>query len=238
MSKRTSDQILHDAAQLHLPLVSDKELVRLYMLTDEVVRYRTKLLGLTASVDVHGPGAGIHGQEMGKRALEVAVCGDHTILFVGPHGVGKTMLRCLGVALGHHASFEALPCPCGNYGDGRQECRCTAAKIEQVQRSWPECDITLFLPSVPAREMLSELRGTTFQDMKARKEQCLERTKPTKLTEDATTFFKHAMSELGISARAADAARRVAATIACMDSDEWIGPSHIAEAVNYRRGAI
>ena len=43
----------------------------------------------------------VRGQEHAKRALEVAVAGGHHILFVGPTGVGKTMLA--------HAAQGILP---------------------------------------------------------------------------------------------------------------------------------
>jgi magnesium chelatase family protein len=49
------------------------------------------------------------GQQQGKRALEIAACGGHHLLFFGPHGTGKTILASrLPATLPRRSNDEAL----------------------------------------------------------------------------------------------------------------------------------
>ena len=54
------------------------------------------------------------------------------------------------------------------------------------------------------------------------------------LDEGCLLMMKQAMDELGLSARAYDKVRRVARTIADIESAERINENHLSEAIQYR----
>jgi predicted ATPase with chaperone activity len=175
----------------------------------------------------------IKGHEMAKRALLIAVAGNHSILFVGPKGVGKSMLRAAGLEFSYHKSFEALTCPCGFSHDPCNECHCTPAKIKRVREKWPHTDIWMEVPRVPEREMQSKLNGTGNAHFQGQLERIAHFTDLT-LDQHSSNLLKCAVSELGLTPDERDTVVRVARTIANLDEYKEIRVEHLSEALNYR----
>ena len=173
----------------------------------------------------------IKGNEMGKRALAVAIAGKHSIAFVGPPNCGKSMLRAAIPADGP-VSFEAWPCPCGHHGDPRVACNCTAGQIERQRRKLPEADITIEIVP-PSQRDLAGPAGTGWKDIE-RYVAGMTQHASIDLDEDCRNILKAACNELAIDAKRRERIIAVARTIANMDQSPTIRIQHLTEAVNYR----
>jgi magnesium chelatase family protein len=115
-------------------------------------------------------------------------------------------------------------------------------------------DLHVEVPAVPYRELTSRRPGTDSATMRKQVLAARERqhkrfgeSKATNasmdskqlkqhcdLSDSCLLLMKQAMDELGLSARAYDKVRRVARTIADLDSSDLINETHLAEAVQYR----
>lgn len=196
----------------------------------QVISDATAELNLRLPADL---GVEIKGQEMAKRALLVAVAGKHSILFVGPPGCGKTMLRALGRRLGLPHSYEAHPCPCGFASDPRRVCKCTVRQLQATRKRWPVADISVEVCPVPARELTSRLHGTTEADL--RRQLISIELRPSMLADDGSEqLLRAAIGELGLSAEDVARITSVAGTIAALDRAYLIQATHLSEAINYR----
>ena len=204
--------------------MSNGDLNRLSYECDKEIAYRCPTNPLDA--------ADIKGHECPKRALTVAIAGNHSILFVGSPGVGKSMLRRVGASLGLTHSFEALPCPCGWSSNPLRSCSCTVGEIEETRSSWPQCEIFCEVPQIPSRELLDQRSGTSTAMLR---EWCERKTTtPVKMRDYAAKIWQIAITELGMSTKQAMIAKKVATTIAGMAGHDVIEVTDICEAVNYR----
>lgn len=116
-------------------------------------------------------------------------------------------------------------------------------------------DIHIEVPPVPFREMSDTTEGTSSATMReavvaARQRQTARfgkdsvrtngKMKPPqirkycRLQPDAESLLKHAMEEMGLSARAHDKILRISRTIADLEDAEHINASHLSEAINFR----
>lgn len=210
--------------------LSDADIsAKLRELTEELSRRTQQATGGLDS------GQLIRGHEMAKRAVTIAVAGHHSILFVGPHGCGKTMLRRLAADLGHAVSFEALPCQCGNVNNPKLPCECTAKQVASYRRkAWPVADMTVEVSALPAREVLAERTPGTSREQIANAIARMYTGEFSVNSSDCHNLLKATINEVGLSAREVETIREVAETIARLDGVSEVGASHICEAINYR----
>lgn len=152
------------------------------------------------------------------------------------------------------------PCPCGNFGNPKRACTCTANQIHRYRSkiSGPlldRIDIQIEVPSVSYDDLAKIPDGESSAAIKervnkARKIQ-IERycddgiTSNSQLTagmldkycslgDKESRLLRSAFDSLGMSARAHSKILKVARTIADLDGSDDIRSSHLAEAIQYR----
>ncbi len=153
------------------------------------------------------------------------------------------------------------PCPCGYYTDPSRDCNCTPPIIQRYMGkiSGPlldRIDIHIEVPAVKYKELSSESKGESSEDIRKRVVAAREiqngrfrkyehiMTNADMGSREVRTFcvvdkagsdlLKMAMTKLGLSARAYDRILKVSRTIADLENSEKIQPNHISEAIQYR----
>jgi len=147
------------------------------------------------------------------------------------------------------------PCPCGHFGSNR--CRCTPDQVARYQQrvSGPlldRIDLQLWVTPVENTELLEQASPETSADiskrvMSARRRQ-LDRQGCTNaaltpngvmlhcgLTSDAATLLTQTAKRLHWSARVFHRIQKLARTAADLAGEADISPSHVAQAISYRR---
>ena len=159
------------------------------------------------------------------------------------------------------AEFQLIaamnPCPCGYLGHFLNKCRCTPDQVVRYRSriSGPlldRIDLQIDVPAVPQLELVRAAAGESSEVVRARAERAFRvqharQSKPnaklapkdidTLCNPDAAgeELLKHAISRMGLSARAYHRVLKVARTIADLAGAEQIASTHIAEAIQYRK---
>lgn len=150
------------------------------------------------------------------------------------------------------------PCPCGFLGDPDGRCRCTPGQVERYREriSGPLLDRIDLHVQVPRLDAFQLWRKSSCTESsaavlkrvtQARTMQLARGTAPNAqltnpeveqlcpLEPAARRLLEHSIAKLRLSARAYHRIRKVARTIADLDGQETIAPTHVGEAVQLRR---
>ena len=149
------------------------------------------------------------------------------------------------------------PCPCGYLGHFSGKCRCTPDQVARYRGkiSGPlldRIDIHIEVPAVPAEVLSRVSNGDVSSVICARVEHARAKMITRQAKENArlttreidshcaldgkgATLLMHAISRLGLSARAYHRILKVARTIADVAGVERVSAAHVAEAIQYRR---
>lgn len=152
------------------------------------------------------------------------------------------------------------PCPCGNYGSPKNDCRCSQGQIFKYlsRLSAPlldRIDIHIEVDSVLFEDLKSDTESEKSSQIKTRVDKarkiqqqrfiksktfCNSQMLPEQiksfcmLDTDSENLLKSAFNNLKMSARAYNRILKVARTIADIEKCENIQQEHIAEAIAYR----
>jgi magnesium chelatase family protein len=178
---------------------------------------------------------------------------------------GKVTISRAAMSLTYPASFMLAaamnPCPCGFFGDPRNQCSCNPGMIQKYMAriSGPlldRIDIHIEVPALKYQELstrdFGEASGSIRERVDGARQRQLDRfagkkhvycnaqmqprdiRKSCEIDSGSAELLRTAISKLGLSARAYDRILKVSRTIADLEGQDQIESPHIAEAIQYR----
>jgi len=179
-----------------------------------------------------------------------------------PLETGRITLSRAARQADYPARFQLVaamnPCPCGYLGHSSGRCHCTPEQVARYlgRLSGPlldRIDMHLEVPSLPETDLVSNEAGESSASVRSRvlaaRERQLQRQGKANADlamadidaycqpdEMAVGLLKQAITRLNLSARAYHRVLKLARTLADLGGVETIAASHVAEAVQYRRG--
>ena len=154
------------------------------------------------------------------------------------------------------------PCPCGYLGDPTHECKCTETQIQNYRKKlsgplFDRIDMNVVVEKVENADLLKEVptgehehnvvKKTITEAISHQKTRygrdgvfnsslsSFEVSQKIKLSTEVENLLSSASEKLNLSARSYFKTIKVAQTIADLEGAEMISPTHLAEALSYRR---
>jgi predicted ATPase with chaperone activity len=186
----------------------------------------------------------IPGQEHLRRAVTVALTGNHPITFLGS-GTGLADALAFGRISRHYGvtAYVTTPCICGNAGDPYLVCRCTPeAIIAWQQRPAFQAAIAADLVVEAAHTSTEQRmahrrgrRGEPDEHVIARAREARSRPRPTDALDAACQrLLAAAIRQLQLTTAQVTRMLSVAQSVAQLAEQAAIQPAHLAEALQYR----
>jgi predicted ATPase with chaperone activity len=179
--------------------------------------------------------------EHAKRALEVAMTGGFSIVFLGVGASYPEALALTQVAR-HHGliAYCLLPCLCGNFGDAYRSCTCTPVQIARMrnQKAYQRAlQSTIHCETATSQEARRTASPSSEPDQRIleRIGVARQRSQPTQHDAAADRLMTAAIRQLDLNSSDITQIWQVAAVIAQLAGRDQIGAAHLAEAVQYRR---
>jgi hypothetical protein len=199
-----------------LAAATDAAAVRAARASDIILRIRDEEAG-EAACPAFGDFADVGGQEVAKRALEIAVTGNHRLALVGGEDGIAAELRAAAIAIADQAGTDAEPfismVAASNSGDDIE------VQVGPRERRYPGAEGNAAVADriYQARMILGEYAAKGLPEM----------------DEPARRLFAQAGEAMQLDARRERQIVDVATTIAALAGSRTLGRVHIAEALSY-----
>ena len=186
----------------------------------------------------------IPGQEHLRRAVTVALTGNHPITFLGT-GSALADALAFGRISRHYGvtAYVTTPCICGNAGDPYLACRCTPEAMVAWQRrpafrAALASDLVVEAAHTSADQRMVHRhgrRGEPDEQLIARAREARRRPRPsTELDGASQRLLTAAIRQLQLTTEQVDRILSVAQSVAQLAEQAAIQPAHLAEALQYR----
>ena len=169
-----------------------------------------------------------------KRAMEIAVAGNHSITVIDCNGYDEQYTKAFH-DIGGEVIHVIKPCPCGNLSHPNRTCVCSFSRIKQYRarvKYQKALQSDIVIESGYIRERDFDTKHNEVAAAVLERIRTIVKVEPV-LTPDAQKLFDRAYSALKMNARDRDTALQIAVTIAGLDKGVMIETRYIAEAVQY-----